>query len=156
MGIYAADERVTGLLLGFSQVLMGELTRSLGDRADGITWARYRALVVLASHGPRPVGDLASWLGIPPLAAQRMCHRLERGRLIARQPARPDGLDVLVSITAAGRGVVDLVASRWRRFAAGVLAQLSPAGQRATENALRMLTASAGGASEGLMPGGLG
>lgn len=93
---------------------MAVATRSPGRAAGETTIAQYGALVVLASHGPRRTVDLAAALDVAPSTAGRMCDRLVRKGLIWRHRARADRRAVLVSVTAAGRPVVD------RATAAGI------------------------------------
>jgi DNA-binding MarR family transcriptional regulator len=73
-----------------------------------------------------------------------MCDRLVRKAMIRRHRARTDRRAVLVSVTAAGREVVDRATTRRRQLIAEVLAQLSPAQQVAVGEALRVFAAAAG------------
>src|SRR6266567_3773091 len=68
-------------------------------------------------------------LGVTPSTAGRMCDRLLRKGLIRRQRARADRREVQVSITAAGRQVVDQATEHRRALIAGILARL-PARQQ--------------------------
>jgi DNA-binding MarR family transcriptional regulator len=86
----------------------------MGAAAAETAIAQDRALVVLASHGPRWMAALAAALGVAPSTAGRMCGRLARKGLIRRHRARADGRAVLVSVTAAGRLVVDQATARRR------------------------------------------
>jgi DNA-binding MarR family transcriptional regulator len=100
-------------VLTASRPLIWVTTRSLGAAAK-TTIAQDRALVVLASHGPQRMAALASALGVAPSTAGRMCDRLARKGLIRRHRARADRRAVLVSVTAAGRLVVDQATARRR------------------------------------------
>jgi DNA-binding MarR family transcriptional regulator len=147
-----ADQDVVDAVLTASRTLIGMATRSLGAAAEEITIAQYRALVVLASRGPQRMVDLAGALDVLPSTAGRMCDRLLRKKLISRHRARTDRRAVLVSITAAGREVVDQATARRRQLIAGVLAQLSPARQRAVAEGLRAFAAAAGEVPDALWP----
>jgi DNA-binding MarR family transcriptional regulator len=125
----AVDEAAVDAVLTASRTMVAVATRSLGAAAEETTIAQYRALVVLASRGPRRMADLAAALGVTPSTAGRMCDRLLRKRLIRRQRARADRREVQVSITAAGRQVVDQATERRRALIAGILGRL-PAGQQ--------------------------
>jgi len=81
--------------------------QSLSSTAEGITIAQYRALVALASCGQQRMVDLSSALGVTPSAAGRMCDRLVRKGLASRHRGRADRRAVEVSVTAAGRRVMD-------------------------------------------------
>src|SRR5271170_8390346 len=125
-----ADEAAVDAVLTASRSLVAVATRSLGAAAEETTIAQYRALVVLASRGSQRLVDLAGALDVTPSTAGRMCDRLLRKGLIRRHRARADRRAVQVSITAAGRQVVDQATQRRRALIAGILGRL-PAGQQA-------------------------
>jgi len=129
----AGEHEVAGALvdavLAGSRVLVAVATQSLGAAAEETTLAQYRTLVVLASLGPQRMVDLAGALGVTPSTAGRMCERLLRKGLIRRHRARSDRREVLVSVTAAGRDVVDQATVRRRELLADILARLTPAQQ---------------------------
>lgn len=131
-------------MLTASRLLIAVATRSLGAAAEETTIAQYRTLVVLASRGPQRLTDLAAALDVAPSTAGRMCDRLVRKRLIRRHRARADRRAVLVSITPAGRQVVDDATARRRELIAAILACLSPGQQRAAAEALRAFAEAAG------------
>ena len=117
---------------------------SLGAAAEDTTIAQYRALVVLASRGPQRMVDLAAALAVTPSTAGRMCDRLLRKGLIRRHRARTDRRAVRVSITAAGRQVVDEATARRRALIADILRKLPPRQQPAIATALQAFAAAAG------------
>jgi DNA-binding MarR family transcriptional regulator len=139
-----ADEAVVDAVLTASRTLVAVATTSLGDAADDITIAQYRALVVLASRGPQRISEVAAALDVTPSTAGRMCDRLLRKGLIRRQRVRTDRRAVKVSITEAGRHVVDEATARRRALLAGILAKLSPRQQTAVAAALGAFAAAAG------------
>jgi DNA-binding MarR family transcriptional regulator len=138
------DESAVNGVLAASRALIAVATRSLGAAAEETTIAQYRALVVLASRGPQRLVDLSAALGVAPSTAGRMCDRLVRKRLIRRHRARADRRAVLVSITPAGRRVVDQATARRRALIAEVLAGLPAWRQRAVAEALRAFATAAG------------
>lgn len=125
-----ADDAVVDAVLSASRTLVAVAERSLGGAAEETTLAQYRALVVLASRGPQRVVDLARALEVTPPTAGRMCDRLIRKSLIRRHRARADRREVQVSITAAGRAVVDQATARRRELLAEILGRLGPAAGR--------------------------
>ena len=127
-----------------SRTLIAVATRSLGAAAEDTTIAQYRALVVLASRGPQRMIDLAGALDVTPSTAGRMCDRLLRKGLIRRHRARADRRAVLVSITVAGREVVDQATARRRALIADILSRLPAARQSAVAGALEEFAAAAG------------
>jgi DNA-binding MarR family transcriptional regulator len=138
------DESAVDAVLTASRTMVAVATRSLGAAAEETTIAQYRALVVLASRGPQRMVDLAAALGVTPSTAGRMCDRLLRKKLIRRQRARADRREVLVSITFAGRQVVDQATARRRALIAEILARLPARQQLAVAAALAEFAAAAG------------
>ena len=121
-------------VLTASRSMVAVATRSLGAAAEETTIAQYRALVVLASRGPRRIADLAEALDVAPSTAGRMGDRLVRKGLVRRHRARGDRRVVLVSVTPAGRQVVDEATGRRRELIADILGQaagIRSAGRRA-------------------------
>jgi DNA-binding MarR family transcriptional regulator len=141
---HAVDEAAVDAVLTASRTMVAVATRSLGAAAEDTTIAQYRALVVLASRGPHRLVDLAAALGVTPSTAGRMCDRLLRKKLIRRQRARADRREVQVSVTAAGRQVVDQATQRRRALIAGILSRLPARQQSAVAAALGALAAAAG------------
>jgi DNA-binding MarR family transcriptional regulator len=139
-----ADPGAVDAVLTASRSLVAVATRSLGAAAEETTIAQYRALVVLASRGPRRIVDLAEALDVAPSTAGRMCDRLVRKGLVRRHRARGDRRAVLISVTAAGRQVVDEATSRRRALIAEILERLPVAAQQAVAQALRTFADAAG------------
>jgi DNA-binding MarR family transcriptional regulator len=140
----SADEAAVDAVLTASRTMVAVATMSLGTAAEETTIAQYRALVVLASRGPQRLVDLAGALGVMPSTAGRMCDRLVRKGLIRRHRARADRRAVQVSITAAGRGVVDQATARRRALIAAILGRLPAGRQAAVADALRAFAEAAG------------
>ena len=140
----SVDGAAVDAVLTASRTLIAVATKSLGAAAEETTIAQYRALVVLASRGPQRMVDLAGALGVTPSTAGRMCDRLVRKKLIRRQRARADRREVLVSITAAGRQVVDQATQRRRSLIDAILSKLTVGQQLAVAAALGAFAAAAG------------
>jgi DNA-binding MarR family transcriptional regulator len=135
---------VVDAVLTASRSLIAVATKSLGAAAEETTIAQYRALVVLASRGPRRLVDLAGALDVAPSTAGRMCDRLARKGLIRRHRARGDRRAVLVAVTAAGREVVDQATARRRALIADILAELPVGTQGEVARALQAFADAAG------------
>lgn len=140
----APDERAVEAVLTASRTMVAVATLSLGAAAEETTIAQYRTLVVLASRGPQRMVDLAGALGVAPSTAGRMCDRLVRKGLIRRQRARADRRAVLVSITGAGRDVVDQATERRRALITAILSGVPAETQHAIAEALRAFAEAAG------------
>jgi DNA-binding MarR family transcriptional regulator len=139
-----ADPGAVDAVLTASRSLVAVATRSLGSAAEETSIAQYRTLVVLVSRGPQRMVDLAGALDVAPSTAGRMCDRLVRKGLIRRHRARGDRRAVLVSVTSAGRRVVDEATGRRRALIAGILARMSAPAQQAVAEALRAFADAAG------------
>lgn len=138
------DPAVVDAVLTASRSMVAVATRSLGAAAEETTIAQYRALVVLTSRGPQRLVDLAEALDVAPSTAGRMCDRLVRKGLIRRHRARADRRVVQVSVTPAGRRVVDEATTRRRALIAEILARLPVPAQQAVAQAFREFTDAAG------------
>jgi DNA-binding MarR family transcriptional regulator len=152
MGGQGADGAVVDAVLTASRTLVGVATRSLGAAAEHTTIAQYRALVVLASRGPQRLVDLAEALDVAPSTAGRMSDRLVRKQLVRRHRARADRRAVLVSLTAAGRQVVDEATARRRVIVADILAKLPAGDQEAIAAAFQLFAEAAGEVPDSLWP----
>jgi DNA-binding MarR family transcriptional regulator len=143
---------VVDAVLTASRTLVAVSTRSLGEAAEHTTIAQYRMLVVLASRGPQRMTDLAAALDVAPSTAGRMTDRLVRKQLARRHRARADRRSVVVSLTPAGRQVVDEATARRRVLIEDILAKLAPEEQRAIATAFEAFAAAAGEIPEHLWP----
>lgn len=144
MGRNVPDDAVLDAVLTASRTLVAVAERSLGAAAEETTLAQYRALVVLASRGPQRLVDLARALEVTPPTAGRMCDRLLRKGLIRRHRARADRREVQVSVTEAGRDVVDQATARRRELLAEILGRLPARQQVAVAAALAAFADAAG------------
>ncbi|ASW57715.1 hypothetical protein CIK06_14930 [Plantactinospora sp. KBS50] len=119
--------------------------RSLAHLDADVTLPQYRALVVLASRGPQRVVDISAELGVNPSTGTRMCDRLVRKQLVRRYRGSADRREVRLTLTPAGRDLVDEVTSRRREEITALVAAV-PAGGGRQElvTALRTLVAAAG------------
>jgi DNA-binding MarR family transcriptional regulator len=143
--VFPPDTGAVNAVLTPSRSLIAVATRSLGGAAEETTIAQYRTLVVvLASRGPQRIVDLAAALDVAPSTAGRMCDRLVRKGLIRRHRARADRRAVLVSVTAAGRMVVDQATARRRALIETILATLPEKAQRGIAEALQTFADAAG------------
>jgi DNA-binding MarR family transcriptional regulator len=121
-GSSQAPAELTEAMLTASRALVGVAARSLAVAAPGdVTLPQYRALVVLAARGPLRVGDFAAVLGIHPSTATRLCDRLVERRLVRRAVDRSNRRETVVSLSTAGRKVVDDVTAVRRAEIAAIV-----------------------------------
>ena len=146
------EATVVDAVLTASRTLIAVSTRSLGTAAEHTTIAQYRMLVVLASRGPQRMVDLAAALDVAPSTAGRMTDRLVRKQLARRHRARADRRSVVVSLTPAGREVVDEATARRRVLIEDILAGVPADQQQAIAAAFEAFAAAAGEVPEHLWP----
>jgi DNA-binding MarR family transcriptional regulator len=138
------DEQVVDSLLAASRALVAIAARSLADQDVEVTLPQYRALVVLASRGPQRVVDISAELGVDPSTGTRLCDRLVRKGLVRRQRSTSDRRVVRVTLTPAGRKLVDQVTLRRRGELSRVVTAMSGQWPRGVAAALHRFAEATG------------
>jgi DNA-binding MarR family transcriptional regulator len=131
-------------VLGASRALVAVAARSLGGLTEDVTLPQYRALVELAARGPQRLADLAAALGVDRSTATRMCDRLVRKQLVQRRRISADRRGVRISLTPAGRALVEEVTRRRRAEIAQILRRMPRADRASAFRALRVFANAAG------------
>ncbi|WP_239118456.1 MarR family winged helix-turn-helix transcriptional regulator [Paractinoplanes ferrugineus] len=144
----ASEDEVVGALLALSRVFVGLAARSLADLDEEVTLPQFRALVVLVSRGPQRIVDLADELAVTSSTAVRMCNRLVRKDLVARQERPDDRRAAWVTLTPAGRDLVGEVTRRRRTSIAALVSDLSITRPLAFASVLNALVEAAGEVSD--------
>lgn len=137
-----------GALLALSRVFVGVAARSLADLDEDVTLAQYRTLVVLVSRGPQRIVDLADELAVTSSTATRMCNRLVRKGLVARQERPDDRRAAWVTLTPAGADLVGEVMVRRRQTIGALVGDLSLTRPVAFASVLNALVEAAGELSD--------
>jgi len=105
-------EKLTGL---FSDIIVKsmnvQLLRDLEEM--GITLSQLQALTLIAERRGHSVGELAERLGVTHPAAVKLANRLHEKGLIERAVPASDHRQSLLSVTCAGRELVNRI--RWER-----------------------------------------
>ncbi len=117
-------DELAAVFVTASRALVGIAIRSIAAAPVPVTVPQHRVLALLAADGPQAIGTVAQQLGVNPSNATRVCDRLQRLHLVDRSRSSSDGRAVHVSITPAGRELVDAVTEHRRREVAAVLHQL--------------------------------
>ena len=100
-------ERTWRLMVELVMETRGEWRCKVSD-ATGLPFSRVRALWRL-ERGPRTLSELADDMGTDAPAATVLINALEERSLVKRTPHPTDRRAKLVSLTAAGRRMVDIV-----------------------------------------------
>jgi DNA-binding MarR family transcriptional regulator len=128
-----------------SRALVGIAVRSLNAAPVEVTPTQHRLLVLLATGGDQTVGALADQLEVNASNASRLCDRLQRLGLVARDRSSTDRRAVHVSLTAAGRDLLEAVRAHRHHDVRRVLEQMP---DPEVEASIRALTAFADAAHE--------
>jgi DNA-binding MarR family transcriptional regulator len=135
---------VVDALLTASRALVAVAARSLAGLEGEVTLPQYRALVVLAGHGPQTVGQLADHLDLHPSTTTRLCDRLVAKGLIGREVSLLSRREITISLAGPGRRVVQEVTRRRRREIERIVADVPPRLRRSLVSALRAFSDAAG------------
>ncbi len=138
---------VVDAVLAASRVFVGIATATLEEVAADLTLPQFRALAAVDARGPCSVGELAEELRVHASTATRMSRRLVAKKLVARRSAHHDRREQVVTLTPAGRQLVNTVTRRRREEIAAIVEKLPSTQRRAMVRALRAFTrvADAGG-----------
>jgi DNA-binding MarR family transcriptional regulator len=139
-----AQADVVEALLSASRALVGLAARSLADLDADVTLPQYRTLVVLAARGPQRAAEVAVELGVTPSTGTRMCDRLVRKGLIRRTRTASDRRSVRLTLTPAGRALVDEVTTRRREELQRIVAAIPVSSHAALVRGLRAFTYATG------------
>jgi DNA-binding MarR family transcriptional regulator len=122
--------------LTVSRALMGITVRSVNAAPVEVTLAQHRVLVLVATRGEQTVKALAEQLEVNQSNASRLCDRLQKLGLIARDRSSTDGRAVNVSLTSRGRDLVQSVRTHRRTDVQRVLDQMTSSQVEAAITAL--------------------
>jgi DNA-binding MarR family transcriptional regulator len=138
-----ATEAVEALLAA-SRAIVGIAVRSLAEVDPDVTLSQYRALAVLAARGPQRIADIASELGVAASTGTRMCDRLTRKGFARRARLVSDRRVVRLTLTPAGRLLVEQVTAGRRTRLAAIVAATTEVWHPSVAPALRAFAAGAG------------
>jgi DNA-binding MarR family transcriptional regulator len=127
--------------MAVSRVLHGISGRSAAELPYDLTLPQLRALVVLDDDATVTVKALAERLGIQPSTTTRLVDRLVAKRLIQRTPGVEDRREILLSLSAAGRRVVDQSMEFRRRAIREILESLTRAERASVLDAFAVFAA---------------
>ncbi|MGF1427018.1 MarR family winged helix-turn-helix transcriptional regulator [Kitasatospora sp. LaBMicrA B282] len=130
-------------VMAASRLFVALSARALADTESSLSVPQLRTLVVLRNLGSAKLAVLAQALGVNPSSAMRSVDRLEAMGLVDRQVNADNRREVVLSLTAEGRRLVDRVLEDRHREVAKIVSRLSPDRRAALVEALTALTAAA-------------
>ena len=142
--LMTGDEQIVDSTVAASRALLGVVARSMAPALEEVTVPQFRVLVLLDTHGPQRSGTLAEQVGVHQSTFTRMVDRLVAGGWVTRGDSPHSRREVLVSLTEAGRRLVDTVTARRREEIRRILAALPAADRRRIAEAMGRFTAAAG------------
>jgi DNA-binding MarR family transcriptional regulator len=138
------DAELVEAFLHASRALVAVAARSLAVGDAEITLPQHRTLVVLASRGPQRMTDIAELLAVNSSTATRHCDRLQRRGLVQRIRATDDRRAVRVSLTDAGRRLVEQISQARCQEISRILQTMPASSRQPLLSALRGFASAAG------------
>lgn len=126
-----------------SRALLGVVARSVSTALEVVTLPQFRVLVVLSSAGPMRMGALAGRVHANQSTFSRSMDKIVAGGWAQRSSSPGSRREVLISLTASGRALVDEVTERRHREIAAILDRLTPPEQESVRAALELFAIAA-------------
>jgi DNA-binding MarR family transcriptional regulator len=127
-----------------SRALVGIAAAAVAEVDDSVTVPQLRVLVMVDTRGPLNLAGVAAGLGVNPSNASRICERLIRAGLLDRQESPDDRRNITLSLTAAGRRLVNKVTRHRRTAITRVLRGMDPEDRELLKTALDRFATAAG------------
>lgn len=121
------EEDLIDSFLRASRLLVALSARSLDESTSPVTFAQFRALLVISRGSADNQTQLAEELDVAPSSVTRMVDRLEAAELVQRFRAPGSTRGLALSVTEKGAAVVDEVTSKRREQIAKVVAKMDTA-----------------------------
>jgi DNA-binding MarR family transcriptional regulator len=131
-------------VLRASRALVGIAATSLAAVEDVVTVPQWRVLVLIYTRGPLNLASVAAELAVNPSNASRTCDRLTRAGLLDRRESEVDRRNITLTLTAAGRRLVQKVTRQRRTAIEKVLRGMPAAAREGLADALAEFAAAAG------------
>jgi DNA-binding MarR family transcriptional regulator len=131
-------------VLRASRALVGIAATSLAAVEDVVTVPQWRVLVLIYTRGPMNLASLAGELDVNPSNASRTCDRLTKAGLLDRREAQFDRRNITLTLTAAGRRLVQKVTRQRRVAIERVLRSMPVDARNGLAEALATFAAAAG------------
>ena len=131
-------------VLRASRALVGIAAAAIAEVDDSVTVPQLRVLVMVDTRGPLNLAGVAAALGVNPSNASRICERLIRAGLLDRQESPDDRRNITLSLTEAGRRLVNKVTRHRRTAITRILRGMDPEDRELLHTALDRFATAAG------------
>lgn len=132
------SEDVDAVLAG-TQLVGSLIAESVASVGQQVTMPQLRVLILAGADGALNLAAVARDLGVHPSNATRTCDRLVSEGLLDRRTSATDRRHLALSLTPAGRRLVNKVMSHRRRRVEQLLNRMSPLDRGALARSLRSL-----------------
>ena len=144
-------------LTSTTRVLTAVLAASLANLDQTVTLPQWRVLVMISTRGALNLSAVADGLGVNASNASRACDRLVTAGLLAREEDPRDRRNVVLTLSPAGKKVLDHVSRQRGRVLDRIVERMAPADQGMLAASLNaFLAAAATAAEEGALSDGEG
>lgn len=123
-------------VLRASRAMVGIVAASIAEVDDSVTVPQLRVLVMVDTRGPLNLAAVAAGLAVNPSNASRICERLIKAGLLDRQESAEDRRNIVLSLTEAGRRLVNKVTRHRRTAITRVLRDMDPQDRELLKTAL--------------------
>lgn len=110
-------------------------------RDTGLSAGQELVVMRLFDGPPQSQADLTRWLGVEPPTTAKMLARMEKAGMVQRERSETDRRLMLVSLTPAGRALLDRVSTVWDDLERVTTAGLSESEVRELERLMRLVIA---------------
>ncbi|RWA18908.1 hypothetical protein MELE44368_04515 [Mycolicibacterium elephantis DSM 44368] len=131
-------------VLRASRAMVGIVAASLAGVEEVVTVPQLRVLVMVHTRGPLNLAAVAAGLAVNPSNASRTCDRLIQAGLLDRRESAVDRRNITLTLTPAGKRLVDKLTKRRRGEIERVLRTMSPAERSAVGAAMAAFASAAG------------
>jgi len=138
----AGDNDAAAVLAG-TQVIGSLIAESISQVETEVTMPQLRVLMLAATQAPLNLLTVAADLGVHPSNATRACDRLVRAGLLDRRTSTHDRRHLAMTLTPAGRRLVDRVLRFRRQRVVRLLERMSPEDRTALVRSLAALAEAA-------------
>ena len=127
-----------------SRALLGVVARSVSSALEFVTLPQFRVLVVLSTTGSMRMGALAERVHANQSTFSRSMDKIVMGGWAKRSTSPDSRREILISLTPAGRALVDEVTERRHAEISTILERLTPSEQESVRAALELFAIAAG------------